>query len=121
MLLNLSNHPVATWSDRQKETALQQFGEVVDMTFPAIPPTASNSELQELAQRYWVAVKNQNPQAVHLMGELTFCFALASLLQKSEILCLVSTSNRNSMLNPDGTKTVSFDFVQFRAYPNLTE
>ena len=119
MLLNLSNHPFATWTLKQCEAAEAQFGRVVDMPFPAIHPSATTKEVQALAQSFLTQIQALRPQAVHLMGELSFCFALAHLLQKTQTQCVVSTSTRNSALNPDGTKTVLFDFVQFRDYPML--
>ena len=56
--------------------------------------------------------------AVHLMGEFTFCFSLAGLLQKNGIVCITSTSERK-VLQEGAKKIVEFNFVRFRAYPGI--
>jgi len=86
MLINLSNHPLETWSEKQIEQANLQFGEIYNISFPAINPKCSAEEVIIVAHKYLNKIKeiltnhfNKN-NAVHLMGEFTFVFALASLL-----------------------------------------
>ncbi|MCX7986299.1 MAG: CRISPR-associated protein [Bacteroidales bacterium] len=119
MLLNLSNHPSSSWPEVQIQQAKIQFGEVVDMEFPAIDPAGDEQYIINLANEYFSKIKeltNQHPKlTVHLMGELTFSFALASLLYKHNIPCVASTSKRNVvMINQ--TKIAEFSFVRFRSY-----
>jgi hypothetical protein len=125
MLINLSNHPSANWSVSQLAEAAK-YGQVVDLPFPVINPEADSSEIMHLAESFEVKVKqmlsNKNTElnAVHLMGELTFCFALVNRLQKVGITCLASTTSRLAVDFTDGTKTSRFDFIRFREYPDLT-
>lgn len=43
LLINLSNHPSASWGARQREAA-EMYGEIEDMTFLAIPPEAGERD-----------------------------------------------------------------------------
>ena len=53
---------------------------------------------------------------VHIMGELTFVYAIVSKLKQSGIECYASTSERNVVENNNGLKTSIFKFVNFRRY-----
>ena len=116
MLLNLSNHPSANWSAEQTNAACNQWGGVEDLPFPQIPPTWTTDEVELLAEQYVGKIMHLNPMAVHIMGELTFCFSLVAKLQQIGIPCVASTTQRNTIDNPDGTKIASFRFVMFRGF-----
>lgn len=51
MLINLSNHPSASWQAEQL-VAAQSFGEVVDLPFPAIPPDRDTAQVENTAHEY---------------------------------------------------------------------
>lgn len=119
MLLNLSNHPSPSWDSHQSQTAREQFGEVVDMPFPPINPTATTEEIHQLAQQYAETIIQQYSQenlVVHLMGELCFSFALLKLLQEKGIRVVASTTKREVKEMENQQKVVSFSFVKFREY-----
>jgi hypothetical protein len=135
MLLNLSNHPSANWSEEQLQTAIELFGRVEDLPFPHIDPKAGKDEIKKLASHYFNQIKElseteklqraqtddgvfsgESKVTVHLMGELTFCFALLKMLQSANIKCVASTTERQVIQEKDGRKTVQFQFVQFREY-----
>ena len=134
MLLNLSNHPSAQWPEKQKNRANQQFGEIADLPFPVIDPEIDENKIVNLAHKYAekclqqfnipvkqqfnIPVKQQLRNAVHIMGELTFCFALVNILQKKGIKCIASTTKRNVVQN-GLTKTSGFSFVRFREYQKI--
>lgn len=126
MLINLSNHPSADWPEAQLKAA-QFYGPVTDLSFPVINPSAETFNIELLAETYEIQVRqlltkeSTGYNAVHLMGELTFCFALAVRLQKVGIPCLVSTTNRQAIDAPDGSKISRFEFVRFREYPELQD
>jgi len=126
MLVNLSNHPFAEWDERQRAAAVEQFGKVVDLPFPPIDPQWDTAQVTELAKAYLQQCRDLQRQsndsfAVHLAGELTFCFALATLLQQAGILVVASTTHRKILRNADGTTSRFFDFVQFRPYPRCQD
>jgi hypothetical protein len=116
MLLNLSNHPSDRWSEKQKNVAIEQYGTIKDLPFPNVPPEATSDEVLQLAEVYEAKIRQANPTAVHLMGEMTFTFALVQKLKTAGIPCVASTSQRETEELPDGTKKVRFQFVRFRPY-----
>ena len=121
MLINLSNHPTNTWSELQLSAAREQFGDIVDIAFPAIDPWADEADVDELANVFLSKIKllanDKNTTAVvHLMGEFSFTYALVNKLKAEGIDVIVSTSERQTEMNADGSKTIRFDFVRFRKY-----
>lgn len=121
MLINLSNHPSSDWPEKQLEAA-KKYGHVVDLPFPAIDPEAETYNIEQLVEAFEIKVRellaesSTGADAVHIMGELTFCFALVARLQKAGILCLASTTNRQAVDQPNGSKITRFEFVRFREY-----
>ncbi len=122
MLLNISNHPFERWSDKQKQTAIGKFGQVKDIPFPNIDPDWDTREVESRAKAFFHQIIEQYPAGffVHLMGELTFTFALVGLFQQAGITCYASTTHRIVEERSD-EKIVKFRFVRFRAYPILTK
>lgn len=118
MLLNLSNHPYNQWGKAQQQAAIVQYGSVQDLPFPAIDPSSNSQAVQQLAIDYYQQVIALQPQAVHLMGEMTFTYALVRLLQAAGITCIASTSQRKIITEEHGKKIVLFEFEQFREYPD---
>ena len=121
MLINLSNHPVVNWEASQIKSAELSFGSIVDLSFPAIPPEADSDIILKLADTYLkkcLDLLNNNRDevnAVHIMGEMTFSFAIVNKLIKENIICLASTTERNTSL-VDDKKISKFKFVRFRKY-----
>lgn len=118
MFLNLSNHPSSRWGEKQLTTA-QQYGQLKDLPFPNIPPAASSEEVEQMAENYKNKVLQLAPKIVHLTGEMTFTACLARKLQAEGLQCVASTTDRIVLEEEDGSKTVKFEFVQFRTYTNL--
>lgn len=122
MLLNLSNHPSELWSAEQLNTAKEKYGNVKDIRFPAVDPYADEEDIQDLANEYVEMCKDIlskhkiESNAVHVMGEFSFCFAVVSGLQKSGITCIASTSTRISEELSLNEKISKFQFVKFREY-----
>ncbi len=119
MLLNLSNHPIASWTDEQIQKAQQQYGEIVDLPFPQIAPYATENDIQQLAQEYLKKVQTfgtPDQLAIHIMGEMNFTFALVEKLKTQGYTCVASTTERIVKQLPDNQKLTEFHFVQFRRY-----
>ena len=117
MLLNLTNHPSTRWSKTQLKAAKKQFGSVQDMQFPNVPPSATYQDIQAMVENHVEKIKTlPKPLTVHLSGEFTFTFQMADRLRGLGISCVASTSERNIIIEEDGTKTIRFEFVQFRRY-----
>jgi len=96
--------------------------QVVDIPFPVIPPEADMDVVRRMADDMFKSILLAAETcyapnfrgAVHLMGEQSFCFVLASLLIDAGITVLVSTTAREAVVK-DGVKTSIFKFVGFRA------
>lgn len=119
MLINLTNHPSTLWSDKQRDAALV-YGDIMDMPFPVIDETADDAYISTLADDYLQKILDftkENCVTVHLMGELTFTFALLKRLQEHGITCVASTSKRIVKEEKAGRKgEVIFQFERFRQY-----
>lgn len=118
MFINLSNHPSSDWSEEQLEAA-RQYGDVVDMPFPAVSAMADESDIAALVKEYAndiIPRYNARQDVFHVMGEMCFSFALIRLLQQAGFVCVASTSERIVREEEPGHKEVFFNFVRFRQY-----
>ena len=120
MLINLSNHPSKYWSEQQLALACERWGRVVDMPFPAIDPTSDTVAVQQLATEYCkrcveVLGGTTEASAVHLMGEMVFCYSLVIMLKAAGIPVVASTTERSVRYVGDIKETI-FVFVTFREY-----
>lgn len=119
MLINLSNHPSSRWSPGQLSTANDSHGEVIDFPFPMVNPSDTKDDVYAIATSIVnkiIRIYGTNHIAIHIMGEFTLCYALIQQFKAEGITCLASTTERIVTDNPDGTKTSTFKFVQFREY-----
>ena len=129
MLINLSNHPLNSWSRKQKNVAKQQFGPIIDLPFPPVPTDAGIDDIINLTYKYVdeclrlvhenrlensMGTKIQN--AIHVMGEMTFVYQFVQKMSELGVLCVASTSKRIAQVNDDGSKTAVFEFVRFRPF-----
>jgi len=118
MLINLSNHPVDTWKKEQLDAAAG-FGEIVDIPFPAVDENGDESYIKELRNEFLLKIRTiseDKPCAIHIMGEHNLTYSLVRSLNDYGYTCLASTSHRIVVDNPDGSKTVIFEFRRFREY-----
>ncbi len=124
MLINLSNHLAEKWDVKQKKAANQQFGEIIDMSFPDISPHWNKQEVDELVAKYYADVLTMldryedeiKENAVHIQGEFTFVYMLVKALEAISVKCVASTTSRNVSELHNGEKVVKFKFIQFREY-----
>lgn len=119
MFINFSNHPSSGWLKEQLAAA-QKYGEIVDIDFPNINPEFTSSILSELADEAVATITSYGKDIiVHIMGEMTFTYAVVSRLKALGIKCVASTTKRDPdkvIILPDGTKISEFHFIQFREY-----
>ena len=118
LLINFSNHPSQDWHTNQFESA-QQYGEIKDLTFPSISPTASEKDLLPIVNQFVQKISSMGKDCqttVHVMGEMTFTFMVVTRLKEMGIKCIASTTERKTTYNDDGTKLSEFSFVKFREY-----
>lgn len=107
MLLNLTNHPYQTWKPAQQNAAHEQFGEVIDLMFPSVDPTAKPSIINTLAEQEAKKIIDEykDKENVHilLMGEFSFTYVMQYLLYG--IFPLYVTTKYDSS---------DYEFVSFR-------
>lgn len=115
MFINLSNHPSIGWSKEQLEAA-QQYGEIVDLSFPNVEPSFTTKNVNELADVIVEGIKDLDATpVVHVMGEMTFIYAIVTRLKALDITCVASTTER-IVQEENGKRISEFKFVQFREY-----
>jgi CRISPR-associated protein, TM1812 family len=118
LFINLSNHPSSTWQSAQLEAA-KQYGEIIDIDFPAVDALCMPESVDQLANQYALDIINRGaPTCItaHVMGEMTLTFRIVELLKAQGIRCVASTTERIVTDLPDGRKETQFAFVQFREY-----
>lgn len=121
MLINFTNHPFATWSENQKNAAIEKYQEVQDIPFPHINPSADELDIKAEAVKYLEQIIKMEPSAVHIMGEMNFTFQMINYLMQEGIECIASTTSRIVEDFQDGTQKSIFNFVKFRSYNFLLE
>lgn len=118
IFINISNHPSSGWDPIQYKAA-SKYGEIQDIPFPSIPEQANKVIIEQTCQTYFDQIKITSffrPCTVHIMGEMTFTYAMVNLLKAHGYTCVASTSKRIVEELPDGSKNVKFEFCQFREY-----
>jgi len=120
VLVNISNHPSTGWSKEQKA----DFTNIYDIPFPNIDPGWDSETVFQLA----IEIKHKMIKtldrsgielyediSIMLQGEFSFCYILKELLEEDHYWSFViPTTERVVTENPDGTKTSTFKFVQWR-------
>ena len=120
MLINLSNHPSARWSERQMSEAYKLYGGVIDYPFPSVKAELSHDEIYKLAYETASNVVHQSPDAVLCQGEFSLTYALVNILKEKGITVICACSERKvtETVDADGKteKTAIFVFIRFREY-----
>lgn len=125
MFINISNHPSNRWGKKQLEAAkaLTNDGLVGDIPFPTVSATASSSEVISMADSLYSDIMSKRPDAVMVAGEFTLTYTIIKLLMQHGVKVVAACSDRcvQEVVNEDGTttKTVNFEFIQFREFPKL--
>ena len=119
IFINHTNHPSANWSEEQI-LAAKEYGEIVDIEFPPISPSADSDEVFEVVLENLQKILSLSPAAVLCQGEFTYTYQMIEQLKMHNILVMAACSERvvSESLQADGTtKRISvFNFVRFRTY-----
>lgn len=119
MFLNISNHPSKLWGERQLRAA-QQYGKIIDISFPQISSESTSSEIDQLVTEYLEKIRVYQHPVVMVQGEFVFTFRLVTALKKEGYTVLAGVSDRKTteIQREDGTsiKTAEFVFRGFRVY-----
>lgn len=127
LLYNVTNHPHDKWSPEQLKAAHELADEIAYMPFLNVSPSA-----EERTIRAWAAdiagtiigakKRNDVDDVVALVqGEMTLTYAIVQSLIAHGIKVVAATSERISVDNGDGSKTVKFKFCKFREYTEIEQ
>ena len=120
MFINFTNHPHEIWSELQRQTAEQQYGEIMDLPFPPLQPSWEIEDLQKCVEEYTAKIEALKPDAVLVAGEFTLVFMLVDKLLQDGVKVVCSCSKRMTVekkLPDDSNEKVSqFVFEKFREY-----
>jgi hypothetical protein len=122
MFINYTNHPSASWGEKQTNEA-KKYGEIVDMPFPNISPQMTVQELTKLAKtesdKVVAAVESEKDSAVLCQGESVFTYMLVNSLLSKKLLSAVSERKVVEIVDGDVMQKKSeFFFEGFREYTN---
>lgn len=126
MFINLSNHPSKYWNQSQYQAATQ-YGDIVDLMFPQIDPTASTHDVNEIVIEYFnkieeIRKKNHletNEVTIMVSGEFTFTYLIVGMLKENNYRPVCACTKRETIENNENgitIKVAKFAFVQFREY-----
>ena len=121
MFLNISNHPMTKWAAEQLAAARELGNGMIEyIQFPNVPPTATTEEVCEIAKRLvsQIIETNPTPGVAMVQGEFTLTYELSRRLMGLGWTVVVATTERKVVEGEGGTKTATFEFIQFRALRN---
>lgn len=116
MFYNLTNHPSNAWTNEQKEAARALGGQIIDLPFPLVTPTADESEINRIAEE--VSTQIPDGSVVLCQGEWSLTFRLTYRLLLRDIRVVVAASTRRFIPpkkdKETGRPVYQFKFVRFR-------
>jgi hypothetical protein len=126
MFYNISNHPSSKWAPEQLTAARALGGEVRDVPFPNVPPTACASQVEELARDLLspmlVNRRREAGDVFMVQGEFSLTYVVTRLLLSAGRKVVVACTERKVQEREVGggkvEKTAVFEFVQFREVVN---
>lgn len=123
MLINLTNHPFLSWSEKQYQAAVEQFGGVVDYDFPKITESMTCKDILASARKIKNDITKFYPESksILVMGEHTFTYSVILELQKANFDCYATVSPRDVVEEKNNIKVSRFQFKKFRKYPNYKD
>ena len=119
VFVNYSNHPYATWSQKQLDMAYTYADSLEEIAFYPVSAMHTPEEIAQIAQQELEKIMQYHPTVVMCQGEFTLTYQLVRLLKEKHIKVVAACSERKveeGMEKGIYTKKVVFDFVQYREY-----
>ena len=119
--VNYSNHVSSRWAASQLEAA-RAYGDVIDIPFAQVPPTATKAEVDALAEKAVDEILDAKPSIAMVQGEMTLVYNVVRRLEARGIKCVAACTRRRTdeevqKLAAAGlTKEGMFEFMGFREY-----
>jgi CRISPR-associated Csx2 family protein len=89
-LVNISAFPFDEWSPTHQSLIRQEYQKVTDLLFPEDIARLNEADFQALIASYYKKILLIRPQAVHVLGEITFTYGLVERLKKAGIPCFAA-------------------------------
>lgn len=121
LLVNLSNHPLTTWTSTQREAA-ERIAPLAELEagLPLVAPDLSTDEVIELAKKIAKKATSQGATSAAVFGEPVLTFALVSELESRGVVCWAPAGRRNvaSELSDGAAVHIqrTFEFHSWRRY-----
>ena len=119
IFINCTNHPSSEWNKAQ-QLAASLYGEIVDIPFPTIDPSATEQERQRITYESCQEITKHAPTAVLCQGEMGVTFMMVDYLLQKGIPVLFACSKRKATetVLKDGStqKSSQFSFHGFQNY-----
>lgn len=119
--VNYSNHVSSRWTAAQLEAA-RAYGDIVDIPFAQVDPSATKAEVDALAEAEVAKIMDTTPSVVMVQGEMTLVYNVVRRLEARGIKCVAACTRRRTdeevqRLAAAGlTKEGMFEFMGFREY-----
>lgn len=119
--VNYSNHVSSKWTAAQIEAA-EAYGNIVDIPFAQVSPSASKADVEALADEAVNKIMEVTPSVVMVQGEMTLVYNVVRRLEAEGIKCVAACTRRRTdeeiqKLAAAGlTKEGMFEFMGFREY-----
>lgn len=95
VFINLSNHASENQSAKQLAAA-QKYGDIVDVRFPIISPTAESADIDRLVSKYIAKLYEYDCAAVMVQGEFVLTYRITAVFKKLGITVLSACSERRT-------------------------
>lgn len=122
MFINMSNHPMEKWSEKQLTAAKKLGDKQWELPFPMVDPTYDKEDLINMAYDYIYQIlenfSGEKSFKIHIMGEMGFVYnfiRLALDIPNYNFEFFHSTTRR-IVEEKNGNKVSTFEFVKFREY-----
>jgi hypothetical protein len=118
ILINISNHPSARWSEEQKKG----WDRIIDIPFPQISPEWGEETVHQMSYDIREQVEKMKAEVgipfVMMQGEFSLCYLLYEKLRNSGYKIAIPTTSREVIEEtlPSGevVKRSVFKFVRWR-------
>ena len=121
VFVNFSSHLSGKW-DKKQVAAAEQYGTIIDVPFPNVPPDADEQQIIQMAHESVDRITNvdETVKAVMVQGEYTLTHAVVNKLISMGIKAVSACTERivTERIDESGNtvKESRFLFVKFREY-----
>lgn len=113
--INISKHPVKTWSREQVMAASEIGGAIIDYPFPNVSPFDDEAAITKLAGRVVDDVVKGEHKHAMVMGEYALTIAIVNLLMDHGVTCYVAALDYGFGKEHRGQQTMEVrPFIRFR-------